>query len=221
MGCSVGVPQRRDGGVAHVNVDSPCAAIVLGEDAVGGIACRLNRCQRNVDPDVAGRLRRGIWVGRHRGPVAKIGSDALGYFTRRRDMQVLATDFDVPAAYMTAIHALGIVTRRVDVVAYETASFSEAGLDVDEDAPGAFMMAIHAVGVIFRRVDVDVLQDEGNIVAGSVGLCAFDSLAGSGRRAAHGGLLGRRIAGAESEHGEQGHDAHQWLRAHRGGPPRA
>ena len=124
MGCSVGVPQRRDGGVAHVNVDSPCASMVFGEDAVGGIACRLNRCQRNVDPDVAGRLRRGIWVGRHRGPVAKIGKDATGVFTRRRDMQVLATDFDVPAAYMTAIHAVGVIFRRVDVVAYETASFS-------------------------------------------------------------------------------------------------
>ena len=64
-----------------------------------------------------------------------IGKDAMAGDTRCRDMQVLATDFDVPATYMTAVHAVGFFTHRVDVVAYETASFSAAGPEVEEDAP--------------------------------------------------------------------------------------
>ncbi len=129
---------------------------------------------------------------------------ALRPSTRLGDIGVLSTDFDVPAAHMTAVNAGGVIARRVDVVAYESfCAFVEAGLEVDEDFPAAFMMAINSVGGIVHRVDVDTLQNEPDFVAGSGILRAFDSLSGCRRFAAHGGLLGRRIAPAKSKYGTQ------------------
>ena len=197
--CSwIGLRLRRDGGVPHVNVDSPCASMVFGGDAAGEISCRLNSRIRNNDVDVAGCLRWEIWDGYRAIPVAKIASNAIGQSTLRSDMQVLATDFDVPAAFVTAVNAVSIAAYRVDVVAYQRFF---VGLEVDFDVPAAFMMTMNAGGVIVRRVDVDAFQCEVNVVAGSVLLHTCDSLLGFGHFAAHGGLLGFCISGAESEHG--------------------
>ena len=116
-------------------------------------------------------------------------------------MQVLATDFDVPAAFVTAVNAVSIVAHRVDVVAYQRFF---AGLEVDFDVPAAFMMAMHTVGVIVRRVDVDAFQGEFDGVAESGIPRAFNSFPGFGHLAAHGGLLRRCCRHDENQAEHQG-----------------